>query len=63
MTQPKKAPKPPLQKYKVLKFCLGKEVGAVLDLHPKQAVSLMAGGLLSEVTSKTAASTKSKQEK
>ena len=32
--------------YQVLKPCLRKQVGDTVELYPRQAVSLMAGGLL-----------------
>lgn len=39
------------KQYEVLKHCLGHAPGDQIELHPRQAVSLVAGGLLTEVKS------------
>lgn len=52
------------RKYEVLKHCLGHAPGDQIELHPRQAVSLVAGGLLTEVKSvKTTRKTTSKDTK
>lgn len=40
--------KPMIKSYKVVKHCLGHAPGQVVRLQPRQAVSLVAGGLLIE---------------
>lgn len=37
------------KQYEVIKHCLGHKPGEQIELHPRQAVSLVAGGLLTEV--------------
>lgn len=55
----KKAP----EKYDVLKHCLGHEPGDEVSLLPRQAVSLVAGGLLKKKVAQKPATRKQTEKK